>query len=152
LGARSGLFMAMGSGLCMGLQALPFKLSGSTDSWSYSIGESFGQCVVLVTASVAIQLLKGKLSVCCLGFRQGSLAGVAGGSFLFIAATLNTFAVREIGLVGSCIGQANLIVAGLWGIVAFHELVGRRLIMLWCVGAALTLLGAISVQIKRPDV
>lgn len=150
LSPLTGLLLAIGAGVFMGLQAVPFKLGEHVDSWSYAVNESFGQFFVLTIASVTIQFCRGTLRTCCVGFRVGSLAGLAGGGLLFAAATFNTFAVKQIGLVGSCIGQANLIVAGLWGIMLFKEITNWRLIGLWSCGALLTMLGAVGVQIQPP--
>jgi len=70
-------------------------------------------------------------------FLPGMLSGVlwSGGNFCAL------YAVNILGMaVGFSLVQCSILVAGLWGIVFYHEMTGRP-VLYWCVGCAMCLLG-----------
>lgn len=146
IGMTLGVCLAAASGISMGVQALPFKLSDDNDSLSYAVGGALGQFAAILTACLGSRML-GLIS----GFRAsdavGLLPGLAGGGLLFTAAVCNTFAVQEIGLVGSCLGQLNMVVAGAWGILLFHEIVEWQLIVLFFLGTLTAVGGALLLEL-----
>eukprot|EP00927_Polykrikos_kofoidii_P031774 TRINITY_DN27247_c0_g1_i1.p1 TRINITY_DN27247_c0_g1~~TRINITY_DN27247_c0_g1_i1.p1 ORF type:complete len:334 (+),score=30.49 TRINITY_DN27247_c0_g1_i1:122-1123(+) len=145
----TGVALALGSGVFMGVQAVPFRLSEGSDPWEYVINESFGQFVVILLScgGVVLSDLR-KKTLPDLSWRQGVPAGLAGGSLLFAAAAFNTLAVAEMGLLAGCLSQLNMIVAGLWGILFFREMHGVFAITLFFLGAAFALAGAALVVAK----
>jgi len=136
-----GAWLAAISGLFMGLQALPFKLGADQDSLSYAVSEALGQFLTILTLFSGARLW-GLAEGFRAGVPIGLLAGLAGGGLLFAAALCNTYAVQEIGLVGSCLSQLNMVVAGTWGIGLFHEITDRRLIVVFFSGTAIAISGA----------
>lgn len=140
-GMLIGASLATASGMCMGLQGLPYKLASDHNSLSYAVSQALGQFVIIVAISAGARFvhpvrLSG--SSCLIG----TISGLLGGGLLFAAALCNTFAIAQIGLVGSCLSQLNMVVAGLWGICLFREITDYRLILLFFAGTLLALLGA----------
>jgi len=136
-----GMLLALASGLCMGFQAVPFKLSNEHDALGYALAQAVGQFAFVTSVFVTARLL-GRVQ----GFRSslavGLPAGLLGGGLLFAAAACHMFAVENIGLIGSCLGNLNMVVAGTWGIVLFREITERRLIMCFFLGSCIALTGA----------
>jgi len=141
VGLFAGMLLALASGLCLGFQAVPYKLSNEHDALTYALGQAVGQFVFITSVFVVARLL-GRVH----GFRSnlavGLPAGLLGGGLLFVAASFNTSAVENIGLIGSCLSNLNMVVAGAWGIVLFREITERRLIMCFILGTCIALIGA----------
>jgi len=141
VGLLVGMLLALASGLCLGFQAVPFKLSDEHDALTYALGQAVGQFVFIMSFSFIARLLG-----CVQGFRSslaaGLPAGLLGGWLLFAAASCNIFAVENIGLIGSCLSNLNMVVAGTWGIVLFREITERRLILCFFLGTCIALIGA----------
>jgi len=161
VGMLGSMCAAMISGFCMGVQSVPFKLSGDDDALSYAFSGSLAQfCVLSVvffvermflmfsTESPANALLNYTVEAdtATAFFANGLPAGLAGGLLLFTAAVCNTSAVSEIGLVGACLGQMNMVVAGIWGIALFKEIRDQTLITLFFIGSFIALGGAILLE------
>jgi len=141
IGRFRGTLLAMGSGVFMGVQAVPFKQSGSHDSFSYGVSGAFGQFLVLLAVSL-VSRSTGRTRGFKAGLAVGLPAGLAGGMLLFLAATCNASAVNELGIVGSTLGQMNMVIAGIWGMMLFREIQDWRLILIFFVGASVAIVGA----------
>lgn len=141
IGRFRGTFLAMGSGVFMGVQTVPFKQSGSHDSFSYGVSGAFGQFLVLLAVSL-VSRSTGRTRGFKAGLVVGLPAGLAGGMLLFLAATCNASAVNELGIVGSTLGQMNMVIAGIWGMVLFREIRDWRLMLIFFIGASVAIVGA----------
>lgn len=149
LGTAAGVLIALASGVCMGCQALPYKLSSDHDSWSYSFGQALGQFLVILLIFIGAWLLglvRGPDMYTDVAI--GLPPGCVGGALLFAAAVCNTFAVGEIGLIGSCLSQLNMVVASIYGIFLFREIREFCLIVCFFCGALIALAGAFLLMWK----
>lgn len=143
------IYILVLAGVGYGVQALPFKLSGGDDAFSYAISLAIGQLFVVLGAFTLTNAVASKtdseelpninLETYC---TTGIPAGFAGGLLLFSAAYCNSKAVQEIGLIGSTLGQLNMVIAGMWGIAVFKEIQDATLISLFFGGTLLAISGA----------
>merc|ERR1712107_354008 len=71
-----GVLLAMASGIFMGFQALPYKLSSDHDPVSYSLGQSIGQFLVILVIYLG-GTIAGVIAVPQNRYIIGCLAGLA---------------------------------------------------------------------------
>jgi glucose uptake protein GlcU len=76
--------------------------------------------------------------------------GIAAGTLLAIAMFGSILSVTYLGQgVGNSIVQAKIVISGLWGILWFGEISGRRRIVLWFGAASLTIGGILGLSYER---
>lgn len=142
MSTKKGVFFAACAGILLGLSVLPVPFS-ETSSSTYAIGLAIGQfSFISLTAGTmtAYDASQGRLH---LGLRSGFPAGMIGGSLLFTASALIAFGAKRLGVVATILKNTSMIWAGIWGIVLFDEIRGWRLIMMFFVGSAVSLFGAL---------
>eukprot|EP00927_Polykrikos_kofoidii_P065932 TRINITY_DN61625_c0_g1_i1.p1 TRINITY_DN61625_c0_g1~~TRINITY_DN61625_c0_g1_i1.p1 ORF type:complete len:354 (-),score=32.29 TRINITY_DN61625_c0_g1_i1:39-1040(-) len=144
-----GVVLAIGSGIFMGVQAVPFRLCEGSDPLEYVINEGIGQFLVTMLSCGGVVLRRWRQKTLSdLSWRQGVPAGFVGGALAFAAAAFNTKAVAEMGLLAGCLSQLNMVVAGLWGIVLFREIHAVLSIAVFFLGVAFAFGGAALVTPK----
>lgn len=155
-----GICLAVAAGLTLGCQNVPYLFDPAANAWDYTASQSVGQLsvILIVCGTVVIQQRRTSaspaLSESAIGHDRvktvvvGGLAGLCGGSLLFVAAFANTQACGQLGLaMGQSLSQTNMVVASLWGVFLFNEIVGLRLLCWFGLGCMVALTGAVMIAL-----